>query len=286
MLRLRSWLRLRSLLRPILLAVLLAPAAFAQQDTFTAIPQMRYAAATITKYQPVSSAICPTDATSLCVQPSTGAGSLGIAMTSTVSGQPLYIATEGLFECLFSNTPVAGHYATIGNGACVDYALAEATIPSTTGVFGSVVHVIDSTHAIVNMRAPGLYGQAFVTATQLSAAIAANPGPTGPPGVLYYGPSGAITSVKCWIGSTTSTTSGTFTQSITPAGITTLLYVNAIVKSATATASGSSQATITATSSTSVSGAITAPATVTALGALSITLSTSALPVYIEACGI
>ena len=111
-------------------------------------------------------------------------------------------------------------------------------------------------------------------------------GATGPAGVLYYGTSGALTNVKCFLGTTTSTTSGNFTLSIANVGLTTLLYANPSVKITTGTAAGSYNAYILSSSTaTTINGIVTAPATVSVLGALSVGLATTAQTVQIEACG-
>lgn len=93
----------------------------------------------------------------------------------------------------------------------------------------------------------------------------------------------AYTGYHCAEGPVTSTSSGTFSQSLT--GFTTIYSASANSLGTAATAAGSNNATIVVASTTTVSGTVTAPLTIV-LGGLGTALLTTPVTVWIRVCGV
>lgn len=133
----------------------------------------------------------------------------------------------------------------------------------------------------------GATGSQGTTGTTGSTGSAGTNGTNGTNGIVpVYNASGLIAgSFKCWTGTTTSTSSGTWSQSIASAGFVNTPVVQLQALSTGGTASTIVNASYTAASSTAISGYVSSGTTLSILGA-TIVLFNTPTTVNIWACGI
>ncbi len=111
-----------------------------------------------------------------------------------------------------------------------------------------------------------------------------NAGATGPAGVMYYGTAGALTNVKCAIGSVASSTSGQWSATYANAGITTLITLDVSAVSAGTSAATTFMPTIVTRSATGASGSVFNFVT-SVVGIVPLTQATASTTVMYTACG-
>jgi hypothetical protein len=165
---------------------------------------------------------------------------------------------------------------------------------SGTPVSGNTIQATSATAATWAAPVAGPQGPAGATgatgpqgptgATGATGSAGTN-GTNGTAGVLFYGPSGAITGVKCYVQSITTAANGAWSVSFTTAGFTATPNTQVQVISPGTTAPTSYVGTITANSSTGASGTVYSGTVLSLLGATIIPI-TAAATINIQACGV
>ena len=103
------------------------------------------------------------------------------------------------------------------------------------------------------------------------------------PSIQWFGSTGPITTIKCWMGSTTSTTSGTFGFDYHTAGF--IAPPNIQLTSSTAVPAGANFANVLTSNNTGMTGEVSTGTAILLLSSFTIVQDVTPVTVYITACG-
>lgn len=194
-----------------------------------------------------------------------------IASSATISPDTQMTTVSGT-AAISTITPPPSFSSSVGS--CLDFLASGAWSTTSGGNIATIMTAISG-----NAYKVCWFGTQW-TITQ------GPTGATGPSGVIpVYGPSGVISSgFKCWSGTATSASNGTWSASLSTAGFTATPMIQLQALSTGGTASTLVNASYTSASSTAVSGYVSSGTTLSILGA-TIVLFNTPTTVNIWACG-